>query len=147
MHSLRIFLKTLLFLLAWPVLADHELLVIVTTRSSPVQSMSLDTLKRVYLRKTLLDYKGTPWIPVNLPVSHPVRQGFSLTMFNKRPEDQEDYWNQQYFSGINPPEVLDSEEAILRFVAITPGAIAYIRKGSVDDRVKILKNISISVAH
>jgi ABC-type phosphate transport system substrate-binding protein len=121
----------------------EEALAIVTQRTSTLQNLTLETLKDVYLRKRLLDGNGVRWIPLNLPVAHDLRQGFSLALFKKLPEDQEEYWNEQYFHGINPPEVLASEEAVLRFVVITPGAIGYVRKRNADDRVKILKIISI----
>nr|WP_256969562.1 hypothetical protein [Crenothrix polyspora] len=136
-----------LMVLALPAFADHEAIAIVTMPSSPLQSVSIETLKRVYLRKILVDDKGKRWIPLNLPAFDDLRQGFSLALFKKRPEDQEDYWNQQYFSGINPPDVLASEEAVLRFVAMTPGAIGYVRQRSVDKRVRVLKTISIPGKH
>jgi hypothetical protein len=127
---------------ALPAIAD-ESLAIVTQRSSPVKSVSLETLKQVFLRKSLLDTNGNRWIPLNLPITDELRQDFSLVLFNKLPEDQEDYWNEQYFHGINPPQVLASEEAVLRFVEITPGAIGYVHKRNVDERVKILTTLSI----
>jgi len=122
---------------------SDETLAIVTQKSSKLQNLSLDTLKDVYLRKRLLDGNGIRWIPLNLPVDHELRQGFSFALFKKLPEDLEEYWNEQYFHGMNPPEVLASEEAVLRFVVITPGAIGYVRKRNADARVKILKVISI----
>jgi ABC-type phosphate transport system substrate-binding protein len=125
----------------------EEALAIVTQKSSTLQNLSLETLKDVYLRKRLLNGNGVRWIPLNLPVAHELRQGFSLALFKKLPEDQEEYWNEQYFHGINPPEVLASEEAVLRFVVITPSAIGYVRKRNADDRVKILKIISIPEQH
>lgn len=146
MNSVRTFLlilHTVCFLvIAMPGSAD-ETLAIVTQRSSTTESLSFETLKRVYLRKSLLDKNGMRWIPLNLPIDHQLRQGFSLSLFKKTPEDQEDYWNMQYFNGIHPPLVLASEEAILRFIAITPGAIGYVHKHHVDDRVKVLKILSI----
>ena len=117
-------------------------LAIITQNSNPLQSLSLDALKQVYLRKSLLDPNGIRWIPLNLPVDHELRQVFSLALFSKLPEDQDQYWNELYFQGINPPEVLASEEAVLRFVVITPGAIGYIHKQNADGRVKILAIIS-----
>jgi ABC-type phosphate transport system substrate-binding protein len=125
----------------------EEALAIVIQKSSTLENLSLETLKDVYLRKRLLNGNGVRWIPLNLPVAHELRQGFSLALFKKLPEDQEEYWNEQYFHGINPPEVLASEEAVLRFVVITPGAIGYVRKRNADDRVKILKTISIPEQH
>ncbi|MGD0961140.1 MAG: hypothetical protein ABSB19_15140, partial [Methylomonas sp.] len=122
---------------AQPSAAD-ESLAIITQRSSELNTVSLETLKLVYLRKLLLDSNGNRWIPINLPSSHELRQMFSLFLYKKRPDEQEDYWNEQYFQGVAPPQVLASEEAVIRFVAITPGAIGYVRLRNVDERVKVL---------
>lgn len=140
MRSIRIIFTIIWLLLiglVTPTLADDSLAV-VTQQSSPLNNLSLDDLKRVYLRKSLLDSRGNRWIPLNLPVDHELRQRFSVALFNNTPEEQEQYWNEQYFQGINPPEVLASEEAVLRFVEITIGAIGYVHKRNVDNRVKIL---------
>lgn len=147
MHSLRgLFLAFCLIHFTLPCCAD-EALVIVTQRTSTLKSLSLETLKLVYLRKSLLNNAGNRWIPLNFPASHPLRQTFSLTLFKELPEDQEAYWNEQYFQGINPPEVMASEEAIIRFIAMTPNAIGYIHKKQVDNRVKVLLTLPITSPH
>ncbi len=115
-----------------------EPLAVITTTTNPLNSIPADTLKLIYQRKNQIDAEGNRWIPLNLPVADPLRRGFSLAVFSELPEEQEDYWNIQYFNGITPPIVLASEEAILRFVAATKGAIGYIRKQKVDSRVKVL---------
>ena len=147
MQSLRnlIILVSTLILLGFAVPGcAEESIAIVTQRTSEINNVSVETLKLVYLRKLMLDSNGTRWIPLNLPSSHELRQTFSLALFKKRPDELEDYWNEQYFQGVTPPQVLASEEAILRFVAITPGAIGYVHQRNVDERVKILKIIPIS---
>ncbi|MDD4913717.1 MAG: hypothetical protein PHW13_01595 [Methylococcales bacterium] len=120
----------------------QEAIAIITQRDNTINSINLETLKLVYLRKLMLDSSGNRWIPLNLPSSSDLRQEVSGILFKKRPEDMEDYWNEQYFQGISPPKVLASEEAMLRFVTITPGAIGYVHKHLVDNRVKVLKIIS-----
>lgn len=148
MHGIRLFFLGIFIPLIMecvnPVYASEDIAVI-TQHSSPMARIPFGELKQVYLRKSLLDSHGNRWIPVNLPPDHELRQRFSLALFNASPGDQEQYWNEQYFQGISPPEVLSSEEAIVRFVAITPGAIGYVHKGSVDARVKILALISTPV--
>jgi len=121
----------------------EEALAIITKRDSALSSLPLETIKLVYLRKLLLDDNNNRWIPLNLSSTHELRQIFSLLMFKKLPEDLEEYWNEQYFQGVSPPQVLASEEAVLRFVAMTPGALGYVRMQNVDDRVKVLKTIAI----
>jgi len=115
-----------------------EPLAVITAVSKQAHTVSLDTLKLIYQAKIQLDTDGQRWIPLNLPIVDPIRRSFSLELFAMLPEEQESYWNIQYFNGIQPPRVLASEEAVLRFVAATPGAIGYVRKLKADARVKIL---------
>ncbi len=115
-----------------------EPIAVVAATGSPLHKLSFDSLKLIYLRKIQVDEYGNRWIPTNLPATHPLRHEFSRALFSKLPEDQEDYWNGQYFHGIMPPPVMSSEEAVLRFVSSTPGAIGYVRKNHVDGRVKII---------
>lgn len=113
----------------------------VTAADSPLDKLSLESVRLIFNRKSLVDGQGRRWVPVNLPASHPLRREFSMAVFEALPEDLEAYWNTQYFHGINPPEVLASEEAVLRFVAATAGAIGYVRAGRADRRVKVLLHL------
>jgi len=75
---------------------------------------------------------------VNLPASHALRRSFSQQIFNHTPEELEEYWRSMYFHGDLPPYVLASEEAVIRFVATTPGAIGYVSHCVVDARVSVV---------
>ena len=123
---------------AWSPIRAAESLAVITATTNPLNSLSIDSLKLIYQRKNQIDSEGNRWIPLNLPVTDPIRREFSVAVFSELPEEQEDFWNIQYFNGITPPKVLASEEAILRFVASTTGAIGYIRKNKVDSRIKVL---------
>lgn len=129
---------------AWQPAGADEPLAIITSANNPLSKLSVDVLKLIYLRKKPMDDEGQRWIPLNLPLADPLRRGFSLSLFAILPEEQDDYWNVQYFNGITPPKVMASEEAVLRFVAMTNGAIGYVRKQKVDSRVKVLMIISPS---
>jgi ABC-type phosphate transport system substrate-binding protein len=120
-----------------PVHAEEGLAIVVSAADDR-NSLSLKELKRIYQRKTLVDATGHRIIPVNLPPDHPLRRYFSQTLFDALPEEMEEYWNIQYFHGISPPQILSSEEAVVRFVEATPGAIGYVFTCSVDRRVKVL---------
>lgn len=138
MHIICLWILLLIALCgSTPVIAGEAIAVVVAT-NHPLEKISLNELKRIYLRKNLVNKKGVRWVPVNLNLKDPLRRDFSLTLFSSLPESQNDYWNNQYFHGINPPKVMASEEAVLRFVASTPGAIGYVRHSSVDSSVKIL---------
>jgi hypothetical protein len=55
-----------------------------------------------------------------------LRRAFSQSVLGGVPEGFEDYWRKLYFQGVLPPHVLASEEAVIRFVSSTPGAIGYV---------------------
>lgn len=136
------YLSLAAMLFAWFPAQAVEPLAVITSVTNPLDTLSIDSLKLIYQRKSQIDAEGNRWIPLNLPISDPLRRGFSLALFSLLPEEQDDYWNIQYFNGISPPKVMASEEAILRFVASTTGAIGYVRKQKADDRVKVLRLIT-----
>lgn len=130
-------------LTVWQPVYAGEPLAVITSADNPISNLSLDALKLIYLRKKPMDDEGNRWIPINLPLDNPLRSGFSLFLFALLPEEHDDYWNVQYFNGITPPKVMASEEAVLRFVAMTHGAIGYVRKQKADSRVKVLMTITL----
>ena len=135
----------LLLAAAGPAQAEEapQQIAVVTAANHPQSQLPLAAIKLIFQRKVEIDPAGNRWIPLNLPVQDPIRRAFSLALFDQLPEDMETYWNEQYFQGIAPPQVLGSEEAVIRFVAATPGAIGYIDRHSVDQRVKVLHTVLI----
>lgn len=103
-------------------------------------TIGVDDLARIYRRQQQF-MAGTRLQPVNLPAAHPLRRWFSQQVLGSAPDEQEAYWRTQYFNGVVPPFVLASEEAVLRFVAGTPGAIGYVASCVVDRRVRVLLTI------
>jgi len=144
MKYLRVWILLLLIGLAGTVTAwAGETIAVVIGADHPLTSLSLDAVKLIYKGKSPLDGQGRRWIPLNLPATDPLRRAFSLALFQALPEEMEEYWNIQYFHGIAPPEVLASEEAVLRFIAMTPGAIGYLRESRADERVKTLLRLPV----
>ena len=54
-------------------------------------------------------------------------------MLGRSPRELASYWNDLYFHGTEPPSTLDSEQAVLLFVARTSGALGYVRAGTLRD--------------
>jgi len=113
-------------------------IVVIVASGSPANTLSIEKLALIYRRKKNFWENGQRIQPVNLPASHPLRRAFSMQVFNHTPEDMDDYWRDMYFHGVLPPFVLGSEEAVIRLVASTPGAIGYISHCTVDHRVSVL---------
>lgn len=130
-------------LLAWaPAQAEPEPPIAVVMAPAEAQPLGLPLVAAIYRRKRQLWDDQSRIAPVNLPAAHPLRRHFSLWLLKRSPEDLQDYWNDQYFHGVLPPPVLASEEAVIRFVAATPGAIGYVSACSVDRRVTVVAQIS-----
>lgn len=111
---------------------------VVVASNQNVAKLKLSTanLNLVYWRKQQFWPLGLRIHPVNLRSQHPMRIQFSQAVLGSSPKAQTDYWNGQYFNGILPPHSVDSEEAVLRYVAKTKGAIGYINACSLDNRVQ-----------
>jgi ABC-type phosphate transport system substrate-binding protein len=112
--------------------------VVVGRHPVPTAPLNPTLVAGIFARKRLLWDDRSTIVPVNLPASHVLRRDFSLWLYGRSPEELQDYWNDQYFHGVLPPPVLASEEAVLRFVASTPGAIGYVSSCVVDHRVEVV---------
>ena len=128
-----------------PLAAGGEIAVIMAHDSKQV-TLDRIRLRDVYLKKILISDDGTALIPVNLPPEHPLRLSLTETLFHKSAQQLQDYWNQRYFQGVTPPYVLHSQEAVVQFVAKTPGAIGYIAACRLDDRVKGVLKVAVPAA-
>jgi ABC-type phosphate transport system substrate-binding protein len=138
---LRVFTILLVGVLLWQqnaLAADSKVIAIVVANEQAGKSISMPELKLIYWRKKDYWANGRHIHPVNLPADNPLRMRFSNKVLGSLPSTQTDYWNEVYFHGVSPPYVVNSEEAVLRYVAETAGAIGYINVCNVDNRVKAI---------
>lgn len=126
--------------------AENDVIAVITPKASKIQKLDKGELSLIYLRKKLYTSEGNRIIPINLTSSHIVRKQFNSIVLGGLPEAQSDYWNEAYYHGITPPHVVASEDAAIKFVEITPGAIAYINACKLTDSVKSVAWISASGA-
>jgi len=134
----------MLFALALPAAsgaAAEPVIAVIVPRNGPDLDFDHPGLRNIFLKRTLIDRSGHILVPVNLDPAHPLRRAFSNALLNRRPEDLQQYWNRRYFHGVSPPYVLASQEAVVRFVATTPGAIGYVAECYVVERVKVVLRI------
>lgn len=139
MRLLTPFLVFACLLAVWPAHSAHaETLAVIVPQNYPVNIVEPAELSLIYWRKKLYWKDGKRIQPVNLSSEHPLRRQFSRQVLGSLPESQTEYWNIQYYHGVSPPHVVSSEEAMLRYVAETPGAIGYVSACRVDDRVRAI---------
>ncbi len=117
---------------------EPAIAVVVGHNMAPADTVSQTIVLGMFAKKRLFWSDHSPVVPVNLAASHAVRRAFSASVFKKTPEQLQDYWNDQYFHGVLPPPVLASEEAVLRFVSSTRGAVGYVAACNVDARVDVI---------
>jgi hypothetical protein len=121
--------------------APGTTIAVIVAPEGPDLEFGRSGLKNIFLKRTLIDRSGHLLVPVNLDPEHPLRRAFSKEVLDRRPEQLQQYWNRRYFHGVSPPYVLTSQEAVVRFVATTPGGIGYVADCYVDDRVKVVLRI------
>lgn len=115
---------------------DAVIAVIVSAQSAYSVPVTVNDLAPVYWRKKLYDNHGKPLHPANLSSDHPLRLHFSQQVLHSIPRSQVGYWNELYFHGTQPPYTVESQEAMIRYVAYTESAIGYIDACKLDDRVR-----------
>lgn len=118
--------------------ANEPIIAIIVASNQSTDDLKLapNQLSLIYWRKQLYWPKGQRIKPVNLSTEHALRLQFSQKILGSAPKSQIDYWNGQYFNGVLPPYSVKSEEAVLRYVAQTKGAIGYVNACAVDNRVQ-----------
>jgi hypothetical protein len=118
--------------------ANAEVIALIVPKNHSYQQAEISDFSLIFWRKKLYWADGKRIQTLNYPANNSLRLQFSLSILKSTPENQTNYWNGLYFHGISPPHVVSSQEAMLRFVADTPGAIGYVDACKVDDRVKPL---------
>ncbi|WP_374479946.1 hypothetical protein [Zoogloea sp.] len=121
--------------------AELSGIAVIVAPGSTLRDLDKHELALIYKRKKRLWPDGRRIAPVNLPAGQNIRKAFSVAILGHTPEEMDDYWRDQYFHGELPPFVASSEEAVIRLVATTPGAIGYVPACLADKRVNVVLTI------
>jgi hypothetical protein len=105
-------------------------LAVVAHPEVPATSLDADDVRRIFLMRRRLWRDGSRVFPVNLPATSATRLSFSRAMLGRTPRELTEYFNDLYFHGTRPPPVLESDEAVLLYVARTRGAVGYVSAGA-----------------
>lgn len=111
---------------------------VITAPTAPRLSFDRDTLRNIYLKRIFVDSDGIKLTPVNLPADSPLRDAFTRTILHMSEQPMQAYWDKQYFQGVSPPYVLASDEAVIRFVAATPGAVGYVASCHANASIRVV---------
>jgi hypothetical protein len=119
--------------------APVELAVIVAL-TSPLSNISMADLQRVFLSQTVTAPGGQRLVPINHPARTADRVGFDRVVLHRGPDEMGRHWIDQRIRGAaGPPRSVDSVALLLRVVATLPGAIGYLRPGSLSPEVRAVR--------
>jgi hypothetical protein len=128
---------------AWSGVAAEARIAVVTGPVPPDLTLDREALRDIFLKRVVIDHSGNKLVPLNLPPEDPRRAAFSEALLGKPPDALQRYWNERYFQGVSPPYVVRSEEAMLRFIAETPGALGYVAACRVDKRARTIVELPV----
>jgi ABC-type phosphate transport system substrate-binding protein len=93
----------------------------------------------VFFKRTTRWQGGEAIHPVDLRPEAIARRAFSNQLLQRSVAAVRSFWQQRIFSGRDlPPPELDSDEAVIKYVVNTPGAIGYVSSSAKVERAKEL---------
>lgn len=121
----------LLLVLIYPIsaMAQEETFVVIAHERVP--KTDLTTLQRLYTGR-VLSIAEQAAMPVNLPAGNALRRQFLEAVMAQTEEQYTGYWLvRRYVGKGTPPREIASIDDVLRYVAETPGAVAYVPQSRV----------------
>ena len=101
--------------------------------------ISKDDIADIYLGKLKRFSNGEAVVALDHQESSDIRTQFLQAVLDKNPVQMKSYWSRLIFTGKGvPPEILENDAEIVKYVSKNPGAIGYIGTQSVTDKVKVI---------
>lgn len=122
-----------------PVAAE---IAIVVNHGNPINTLSAEEVKAIFLKKVTTFPDGGPATPVYQDEDAKIYHAFAEKVLEKDISHLKSYWSGQIFSGKNTlPEVAKGDAAVKHTVSGVPEAIGYIDSRHVDKSVKVVFTI------
>lgn len=116
---------------------EREALAVIVSLENPVDRISSEELRAIYLKEKVTWGDGSPIRPIDLEEADPARQIFTQKILNRTVEDLKLYWVKRIFSAQGtPPLSLQGDQQVKESVVSHKGAIGYIRWRNLDGAVK-----------
>lgn len=114
-------------------------IVVVVTANSPVDSLSNNEVRNIFLGKSNRFPDGSKAIPLNRTENSPERDAFYQLIVGRSPAEIKSYWSKMIFTGRGqPPQEADSSKSLKKLLAANASYISYMDSTAVDDTVKVL---------
>jgi hypothetical protein len=134
---LRLFMATLLLMLAWPAWASDW--VVIANSKAGITRLSQDEVINIYLGRYRRLDSGLTAEPVDQPDDTSLKAHFYRQLVGKSLPEINAYWARLVFSGkTQPPRMVSNSEEAIKVVLTRPAALAYIERSKVDGRVVVV---------
>ena len=141
-HKFARFVALLVVLLP-PVMVCAENLVVVINPNSGVERLSRNDVINIFLGSFRQLPSGIAALPVDLPALHPDRAAFYRQLVGKNTAEINTYWARLIFSGrTRPPIQVEQFEEAVALVQSVVGAITYMERDKVNEKLKIVFELS-----
>lgn len=115
---------------------------VVANKSVPVNEIKIKSLDDIYSLRVKAWNNGKAIVPITLKADNEETQKF-FGAFGKTFLEMKKFWMRQQLTGEGqPPEGVGSDDDVISKVASTPGAIGFVSKDKVTDKVKVLFTIN-----
>jgi ABC-type phosphate transport system substrate-binding protein len=107
---------------------------IVINEANTTTSITKTNLSNCFMKQaeTFTWISGQPLIPVDQAASSETRKAFSMEVHGRDVNAVKSYWQRQIFTGKSvPPQEKASDDEVLAFVRVNPGAVGYVAASAV----------------
>lgn len=110
---------------------------VIVHQDNPTTALSREFLADAFLKRSTRWSDGETIRPVDQRADSVARRRFSDSVLQRSVAAVRNYWQQRIFSGRDlPPPELDSDDAVLAYVAKHRGAVGYVSGAAKLDKVK-----------
>jgi ABC-type phosphate transport system substrate-binding protein len=116
---------------------------IIVNKANPAKALTDTDLRPIFQTTKTSWPHGQEAFPVNLPDGDPLRHEFDAAVLRLDPERVARYWKDRKIrGGARAPVQAPNAQAVLKVVALKPGAVGYVRASEVNDSVKVVARIA-----
>ena len=134
--------KSFIFMALGLLLATQNIFadgVVITNKSSSVDSLSDSDVKSLFLKKKKSFSSGGDVTVADQTEDSAIRKEFTKSVIGKKPKKLKLFWSKRVFAGKGtPPKVIGDNKAMLEWVAKTPNSLGYVSADAVNDTVKVV---------
>lgn len=119
--------------------APSKVIAVVVHPKNPVQTLSANELRDIFLKRRQVWPGGQTIIPINPPLESAVKLAFERSVLGMTPQQVGAYWVKAAVTGkTTAPRRVGTTSLAKQLVAALPGAVAYIELSLVDASVKAI---------